>query len=176
MTKNVLLIRHARALDRKLWNDKGKSDKTRPLTTDGALEFFQVACAIKLLYPQIRLILTSELTRSLETARLLHPLYPYCTLKDTALLNHPGALDLESILKTVPRKFNWIALIGHEPEFGTLLSTLGEGELGMKKGGVAHLQIKNKLVKLRALWQPRELSVLGYLFQEDHSFQKERPQ
>src|SRR4051812_43352517 len=71
----LLLIRHARAEDRRTFARTGKSDDQRPLTADGIRRMTKAAHGLHKLIPAIDLLATSPLRRAVETARIVAEIY-----------------------------------------------------------------------------------------------------
>ena len=140
----LLLIRHAIAEEREDFSRTGKDDRLRPLTDEGRKKMKQAARGLYGLIPQIDLLATSSLTRAEQTGAILDSVY--------------GGLDVVEIEELAPettpkafrlwlrkRKEETIAVVGHEPSLGQILSWLLTGTerriLAFRKGGACLLEI-----------------------------------
>lgn len=157
----ILFIRHAKAVERSEWK---KSDMQRPLCTEGikkAEDFFK---KLPLLYQSIDMIATSEAVRAKETAKLLYKHYPKAHLLKTPLLN-PGA-NLENFAQLVLelKENRIIAVVGHEPDFSTIISALVADcpvSLDIKKASVIEIDLALPLKgELKAMIPPSLLKGL----------------
>lgn len=134
----LLLIRHAQAENPGL-----PSDAARALTDEGRARFSAEVQGLGALHVRLDAVLHSGLVRAAQTAALLRPL---CAgpLEQTPLLAQPPGLALLGHLRA--RGGDRLALVGHEPWMGSLLSLLISGttslasNLPFKKGGVAWLE------------------------------------
>jgi phosphohistidine phosphatase len=131
----LVLVRHAIAEERgAAWPD----DDERPLTRDGLRKWKKAARGLATVLPQIDLLLTSPLVRTVQTAealakvvspspklQLFEPLRP--GTRPTAII---AALRAKSPKGTV-------VLVGHEPTLSELASALLrlQGPLEFRKGG-----------------------------------------
>ena len=139
----LYLLRHAIAAphDPALWSD----DRERPLTAEGIRRMKRGARGLRRLGMRFDLILSSPLTRALETARivlaagggnpdlrLLKPLAP-----------GGGTGGVLAALTGLPPQSR-VLLVGHEPDLGRLAAGLlldrrGEMPLAFKKGGLCRI-------------------------------------
>ncbi len=151
----ILFIRHAKALERSEWKE---DDLLRPLSEEGiqkAKDFF--AC-IRKLY-KIDVIITSQATRALQTAKLLINYYPNAKYFETDRLS-PGAsiIDIEKVIDDF-RGYEHIALIGHEPDFSLAIAHLigcgSGGNIRLKKAGIAELLYEDEEFEMLSLLYPK---------------------
>ena len=68
---DLLIIRHAIAEDRDSFANSGKSDDLRPLTEDGKERMKLAAEGLRVVAPDISLLVASPLTRAQETAAIV---------------------------------------------------------------------------------------------------------
>ena len=137
----LLLIRHAIAAERdaRRWRD----DDARPLTPLGMRRSRRAAAGLKVITKAPDRLLTSPLVRARQTARILTEVAGWPPAEEVAeLLPGAAALKVLALLSRKPRKR--IALVGHQPDLGALLSTCLLGNHGlipvdMKKNAVACL-------------------------------------
>jgi phosphohistidine phosphatase len=139
LTMRLYFLRHATAED----GGPGLPDLERRLTDAGKAEMRAVARALRRLDVKVDRILTSPARRARETAAIAAealggeaelveaaPLSPGCTF---------GALqDLLAAHRDAER----IMVVGHEPDFSTLIALLtGARRVEMKKAGLARLEL-----------------------------------
>ena len=167
----LLVVRHAIAEDKERFALTGRSDDLRPLTSEGRAKMRRAAQGLRVLAPRPAFIATSPLVRARETAEILatalaaprietvealRPDAPYDDL--AAWLGEPPAAAQETI-----------ALIGHEPHLGGLVTWLMAGvdqsRIEFKKGGAALLELDGPAgagtATLRWLVTPALLRGLG---------------
>lgn len=141
---DVLLVRHAKAEEREIFALSGEEDALRPLTRPGAKEMRKVARALHHLLPQIDVFASSPLLRALQTADILAARYGGKVLQLPQLA--PGH-DPTQILTWLRSQGDnrCVALIGHEPDMGSLASWLlsggKHGFMPLKKGGACLLRM-----------------------------------
>lgn len=164
----LLVVRHAIALDRLESMAQGMDDASRPLTAAGQKKMAQATLGLKQLCPAIDTILTSPLLRAQQTAAILGDYFPASRV--TVCQQLSPEYDTNALihsLRTVQGKR--LALIGHEPGLSTLLTTLLCGREGsaieLKKGGIALLQFNHYVAPgegvLQWLLTPKQLRLLG---------------
>lgn len=133
----LYLVRHAIAED----TAPGGGDAGRRLTAEGRREFARSVGGLQRLAPELTRILCSPLVRARETAEILHEMLPGPAPEEWTLLSPGGAL--ERILTELRNGGEAVALVGHEPGLGRLLSLAVSGKAGdgtpMRKGGVARI-------------------------------------
>ena len=136
----LYFLRHGLAGLREEWQG---DDATRPLTKKGMKNMGRQAKTLARLNLRLDMIITSPLTRALQTAdivaralKIVEPLEP-----DERLAPGFGRDDLEQVLAAHPEAKN-IMLVGHEPDFSLTISALtGGGKVILKKGGLARVDI-----------------------------------
>jgi phosphohistidine phosphatase len=155
---NVFLVRHAIAesTDPERWPD----DLMRPLSPDGIARFRSVAKALRqVATPQ--LVLSSPASRCTRTAEILTDRagWPQHEIDDQLA---PGsrAQDVSALLRS--RGSDSVAVIGHEPDLGDLVSYLisgGQVRTDLRKGGFVWLEGEptRRGALLRAFSPPRLL-------------------
>lgn len=137
---NVVVIRHARAVDRALL----QRDRTRVLTVDGRKRMRKAARGLQAILPVIDVVATSPYTRAVQTADIVKAIYD-----DAASAILPSLLpggpprDVLHWLQDQPADA-CVALVGHEPDLGRLSGYLLTGRpsavLRFKKGAAALLE------------------------------------
>jgi phosphohistidine phosphatase len=134
----LYFLRHGRAD----WPDWKKPDDERPLTESGKKEVRQVSKFLNRLKVQPDLIVTSPLPRASQTAKIAS--------EDEALEPGFGMSELRTVLKRHGSKI--LMLVGHEPDFTSVISELTGACLKLSKGGVALVDIDSESEEGRLLW------------------------
>lgn len=141
----LYLVRHGIAAERgKEWPD----DSKRPLTHKGIARMREIVAGLETQGVELDLILSSPLVRARQTADLIHQgLGGSIPLEETATLAPGGApSDLIAFLRErkSTKKFERIALVGHEPDLGQLAAFLigARAPLIFKKGGVCRIDFE----------------------------------
>ena len=153
----LFAIRHARAEERdaERWPD----DALRPLARDGARDFERLARRIGRWRPDVDLVLASGWTRAWDTARILRAHAGWPKPARTKLLetdDPAGVAAIVDLVREQPADAH-LALVGHEPVLGRLVSELcsgGEARIAMRKGAVAWLRGEAGSMSLEGLLVP----------------------
>ncbi len=134
----LYVVRHAEAEDAA---PRGGGDAARRLTSDGRRDFSRVVCGLAALEPELTRILTSPLVRARETAEILHEQLPGPAPEEWPLLAPGGSL--ERLLLQLRGAGDAVAVVGHEPGLGRLVSLAVAGCAGdgtpLRKGGVVRI-------------------------------------
>ena len=137
---DLVVIRHAIAGDREEWARTGRPDRDRPVTAEGRKRMQENARGLRALVPDLQLLVTSPYTRAVETAAVVVEEYGELEVVELPALAHGGSPE-EIRDWLVPRAEEHIALVGHEPDLGYLISwfVVGTSEppMSLKKGGAA---------------------------------------
>ncbi len=166
---DLYFLRHAKAVQRSV---RSKTpDHTRALTAEGEEKMRLVAKGIRRLELSFDLILTSPYLRARRTAEILAEM-----LKESSRLKLSSNLapdgdprELVAELNGYRRRLDCIVLVGHEPCFSEMISTLisggKEARLDMKKAGLCKLAAASlrwgQCATLEWLLTPRQLALLG---------------
>ena len=132
------------------WPDWTKSDDERPLTDFGKKEARQVGKFLNRLKVKPNLIVTSPLPRALQTAEAAAGQLKTKLRQEEALEPGFGIPELRSVLKRHHSKV--LMLVGHEPDFSSLISALTGASLKLSKAGVALVDFDPETEKGRLLW------------------------
>jgi phosphohistidine phosphatase len=138
----LFLIRHASAIDRA----PSGMDGDRALSPEGRKEAMQVAAVLKKLAVNFSSMLSSPLVRAVETADLIAVGTDYGrSLEIRSELSPEGAV--KEILATSVAPYIHlpsVALVGHEPSMGHLLShLLRQSDLSLEKAAIACLDLES---------------------------------
>ena len=139
---DVYLVRHAIAEQRDFlrWPD----DAERPLSPAGTARFRAAAQGLRVLVPELDVVLTSPYARSVQTAELLAEETGWPAAQPAPqLAGNRTAADALDLLRSL-NAVRSVALVGHEPCLSSLTSLLAAGDEGplrteVKKGGVVFL-------------------------------------
>jgi phosphohistidine phosphatase len=132
------------------WPGWTKPDDERPLTDFGKKEVRQVAKFLDRLKVNPDLIVTSPLPRALQTAEVAAEELKTKLRQDEALEPGFGISELSTVLKRHRSKV--LMLVGHEPDFSSVISALTGGFVKMSKAGVALIDVDPETEKGRLLW------------------------
>ncbi len=132
------------------WPGWTKPDDERPLTDFGKKEVRQVAKFLSRLKVKLDSIVTSPLPRALQTAEIAAEQLKTKLGQDEALEPGFGITELRTVLKRHRSKV--LLLVGHEPDFSSVISALTGASLKLSKAGVALVDIDPDTEKGRLLW------------------------
>ena len=132
------------------WPGWTKPDDERPLTDFGKKEVRQLGKFLNRLKVKPDLIVTSPLPRALQTAEVAAEELKTKLRQDEALEPGFGISELSTVLKRHRSKA--LILVGHEPDFSSVISALTGGFVKMSKAGVALIDIDPETEKGRLLW------------------------
>jgi phosphohistidine phosphatase len=140
-SNSLYLVRHAIAAER---GDQWPDDALRPVTRDGAARMRRAVRGLAALGVKLDLILTSPLTRAVQTAELLAAgSRPAPVVKQAPVLAPGGAPGKIADLLGEYAGAQQIALVGHEPGLGELAAWLMGARTPppFKKGGVCRIDV-----------------------------------
>src|SRR5215475_12113403 len=132
------------------WPNWKKPDDERPLTKRGKREMREVAKFLDRLKVRPDLIVTSPLPRALQTAEIAAEQLKAKVRQDEALEPGFGISELRTVLKRHRSKVSM--LVGHEPDFSSVISALTGAFVKLSKAGVALIDIDPETEKGRLLW------------------------
>jgi phosphohistidine phosphatase len=142
MSVDVLLVRHAIAWERD--HSRWPDDRERPLTREGRKKFEKAAEGLQSWMPRVDRLITSPLTRAVETAQILTNVAAWPPAEESEALAPEATPD--AVLAVIrARRVSSVALVGHEPALSVLARTLLVGtrdvpSLAFRKGGVCHVR------------------------------------
>jgi phosphohistidine phosphatase len=137
------------------WPNWTKPDDDRPLTDFGKKEVRQVAKFLDRLKLRPDLVVTSPLPRALQTAKIAAEHLKAKLREDESLAPGFGMSELRTVLKRHRSKV--LMLVGHEPDFTSVIAGLTGASLKLSKAGVALLDIDPEAEegKLLLLFPPK---------------------
>lgn len=166
----LFIIRHAIA--EPLGKKNEFSDEKRALTAEGRSRMRDAVKGLVKLGVQPDIIFTSSLTRAVETAEIVaaETGVAKSEIRESANLA-PGA-SADKLFSEIKRlaAVETIALIGHQPDLGHLISRIIAGKastlsMQLKKGSVCCLNVTETVPTLRGelvwLLTPRQLRLIG---------------
>jgi phosphohistidine phosphatase len=131
------------------WPHWTRPDDERPLTDFGKKEVRQVAKFLDRLKVKPNLVVTSPLPRALQTAEVAAEQLKTKLRQDEALEPGFGISELRTLLKRHGSKV--LMLVGHEPDFTSVISALTGASLKLSKAGVALIDFDPETEKGRLL-------------------------
>ncbi len=135
------------------WPDWKNPDDERPLTKAGRKEMHEVGDFLAALKAQPDLVLTSPLPRAAQTADIAAE-HLKVRAREEKLLEPGFAIeDLLRLLKKYPQQI--LMLVGHEPDFTSVIAALTGANLKLSKAGVALLEINTTKGRLLWLFPPK---------------------
>jgi len=139
----LVVIRHAIALEREEFAPSGRDDSLRPLTDKGRAKMKKAAAGLRELVPEISVLAASPFTRAQQTARIVAAEYGRLRVITTSSLEPESAFEeFAEWLRT--RRGDVVAVVGHEPHLGTLVTWLmtgiEESRVPLKKGAACLLE------------------------------------
>lgn len=139
----VLVVRHAEAEEPLEAARAGRNEAERRLTRDGIKLMKKGARGLATLVDPPTLILSSPLTRAVETADILAETFPSAKRENHSRIA-PG-FDPETLLRWLASRRDGVVLVGHEPDLsewiGYTVSGLSLSLVRMKKGSICRLDI-----------------------------------
>jgi phosphohistidine phosphatase len=144
----LLVIRHAIAEDKKVFAKTGRPDAERPLTRQGRTAMARVANGLRQRVRSIDVLAASPLVRAAQTASIVAKEYGGLSI-DTVPALTPGSAPapFAAWLRT-QRDAETMAIVGHEPHLGMLLTWLISGRrdshVTLEKGGACMLEIDGR--------------------------------
>jgi phosphohistidine phosphatase len=139
---NLYIVRHAIAIER--GTPGYEDDSQRPLTDKGRKKMNKIVKGLRRFGIELDTILTSPYVRARDTAKILaNEFNMQDQIRLTDNLIPPG--DFKELINEIHEKYDVesLALVGHEPMLGELISWLTTGNkdlmINFKKGGVCYL-------------------------------------
>jgi phosphohistidine phosphatase len=166
---NLLVVRHAIALDPADYARDHPDDAGRPLTPEGEKKMKRAARGLHTLVPELQLLATSPLTRARQTAEILAAAYKSIRPIVVPALAPGQPPDAVGRWLEGERRHDTVAIVGHEPGLSRTVSWLLAGTedsiLELKKGAACLLAIPDAVAAASAtlLWAltPAQLRDLG---------------
>src|SRR5881275_2483942 len=132
------------------WPNWKEPDDERPVTKRGKREMRDVAKFLARLKVRPTLIVTSPLPRASQTAEIAADYLKAKLREDESLAPGFGMSELRTVLKRHRSKV--LMLVGHEPDFTSVIGGLTDASLKLSKAGVALLDIDPEAEEGKLLW------------------------
>src|ERR1051325_8629585 len=132
------------------WPNWSKPDDERPLTDFGRKEVRQLASFLNRLKVKPNLIISSPLPRASQTAEVAAEELKIKLRLDEALEPGFGITELRLLLQRHESKV--LMLVGHEPDFTSVISALTGASLKLSKAGVVLVDLDPETEKGRLIW------------------------
>jgi len=138
----IYIVRHAIAEERD--PDRWSDDAERPLSADGEKRFRRAARGLRVLVPEVDVVLSSPYVRAWRTAEILHEEAGWPPPEPSDLLGASRApADGLDAIGARPEASS-IAVVGHDPYLSHFISILLTGDfdavrIDLKKGGVVRI-------------------------------------
>jgi phosphohistidine phosphatase len=143
---DLYIVRHAIAVPR--GTPGYEDDSQRPLTDKGRRKMEKIVKGLRQFGIELDIILSSPYVRARDTAKILADEFnSKDQIRFTDTLIPPG--DFQGLIDEIQEKYDVesLALVGHEPMLGHLISWLTSGnqdlQINFKKGGVCYLSADN---------------------------------
>ena len=131
------LVRHGDAGDPDAWH---RPDDERPLSQKGQAQAHRLADFLASVRPGIDAVITSPKVRARETAEPIASVLGVPVSLDERLGAGFGIADLAAIVADHGRPTRPL-LVGHDPDFSDLASTLLDTDLRLKKGAWIRIDV-----------------------------------
>ena len=164
----LYVIRHA--ISEPLGKHNQFSDEKRSLTDAGRDRMGEITKGLRRLGVQFDLLLTSPLTRAIQTAEIIAAAFDVGAneIRQTASLA-PGASAVALFAEIKSHTgVESVALVGHQPDLGVLVSGIigsAAPSIQLKKGGVCCVNVTETVPVLRGdlvwLLTPKQLRLLA---------------
>ena len=141
----LLVIRHAIAEDKAKFAETGRPDTERPLTKRGRKVMARVAKGLRGEMKSIDVLAASPLVRAQQTAAIVAKEYGSLYIETVRALEPERAPSALAAWLRTQRDAEVVAIVGHEPHLGTLITWLMSGltrsHVELEKGGACLLEM-----------------------------------
>ncbi|HXG94969.1 MAG TPA: phosphohistidine phosphatase SixA [Blastocatellia bacterium] len=165
----LYIIRHAIA--EPLGQENDFLDEKRALTSEGRDRMRESIKGLRKLGVEFDLILTSPLVRAVETAEIIASAFGLTKKDVEQTVNLAPGASFDELFAEIKKRtgVESIALVGHQPDLGNLISTIvtgGEGlSVQLKKGSVCAIRVSETVPTIRGeliyLLMPKQLRLLA---------------
>ena len=143
----LYFLRHGKAD----WPEWDKPDDERPLTKEGRREMQRIAKFLARLKIEPAVVLSSPLPRAWQTAEYAADALGIELQEEPALGKGFSAAKLPALLKRA--RDGDLMLVGHEPDFTTVIRALTGGDIRLGKGGIARVDLAHgNAIDGRLIW------------------------
>ncbi len=167
---NVLIIRHAIAMEREDFFKTNADDEQRPLILEGIKKMRKNVIGLRRVVPYIKVLYSSPLVRAVQTAKIVSDHYEEMPVEKCDFLKpESDPADLVEFIKSAAKGFtraeqetSAFAVVGHEPHLSELIGYLATGKstplFELRKGGACLINFESGIVagkgKLEWLLKP----------------------
>ena len=155
MARQLWLLRHGDAEPHGT-----RSDSERRLTERGEEQARSAGLALKALGVQPALVYTSPKVRARDTALLACEALGVEPVEHTPLTSGFDAAEALVLAESDEDGDGRVVVVGHEPDFSTVVYDLTGARIDMKKGGIAGVRLDGARGELIVLLRPRELEAM----------------
>jgi phosphohistidine phosphatase len=145
---HLVIVRHAIAEDREEFAKTGQPDSERPLTKRGRAVMARVAKGLARQVKSIDVLAASPLVRAAQTAAIIAKEYDGMSVRTVPALEPDREPEALKTWLDAQRNVNVVAVVGHEPHLGMLItwliSGLRDSHVTLDKGGACMLEIEGK--------------------------------
>jgi phosphohistidine phosphatase len=145
----ILFIRHAEAVEA---DEFDGPDLKRPLTRAGEKSARKAFRTLARLIDEPDVLMCSEAVRARQTAKLAAAAFKMPGIVQSAKLNPGCSIKLfQKLLKELPGSTELVAVVGHEPDFSSIISELvarGRLDLDLRKGACAAVDVDGRRGRL----------------------------
>lgn len=141
---HLLVIRHGIAKDRDVWERTGETDELRPLTRRGRRCMRGNARGLAHLVGRLDALASSPLVRARETAEIVADAFDKVEIEERPDLAPSESATAVASWVARARSEDTVALVGHEPDLGKLVSWFLAGRgafVPLRKGGACLLEL-----------------------------------
>ena len=142
----LLIVRHAIAMEK---NEFVGNDDLRPLTLEGIRKMKKNARGLETLVERPSLLVSSPLTRAVQTAELLQTVWEGLEILICESLrpnSKPQALATW-INERLDAGRELVTLTGHEPHLSEVIQWMTGGRIELKKGGACLIEFDDRIAK-----------------------------
>ena len=155
MARQLWLLRHGDAEPHGT-----RSDNERRLTERGEEQARSAGLALKALGVQPALVYTSPKVRARDTALLACEALGVEPVEHQPLTSGFDAAEALTLAQSDDDGDGRVVVVGHEPDFSTVVYNLTGARIDMKKGGIAGVRLDGARGELIVLLRPRELEAM----------------
>ena len=134
----LYFLRHADAGDSAAW---AGDDTDRPLSNEGREQATRLGAYLKALKVKPDVVITSPMVRASDTAKLVGELLGRGITRDGRLAGGLEADGLAALLGELDAGVGTVLLVGHDPDFSSLVSWLAGAPLSLGKGALARIDL-----------------------------------
>jgi phosphohistidine phosphatase len=154
---NLLIIRHAIAMEREDFHKTNTDDEQRPLILEGIKKMRKNVIGLRRVVPYIKVMYSSPLVRAEQTAKIVADEYEEIPVEICKHLKpESDPADLLEVVKEAAKKFSnaeketsVLAVVGHEPHLSELIGYLVTGKRAplfeLRKGGACLINFESDI-------------------------------